>query len=290
MNVREFSWAPTRSLVCLARRFLPPAVKSVLRRLMRSVVLTVRMLNGAEVARKREDRIIYQHIVARTNGIVAAGPFEGLVWIQGASWQWSPPYLAGGYEAELHGTIEHLIAAEPTTVIDVGCAEGYYAVGFARRLPHAHVFAFDSASSSRQICRQLAMSNGVTSRVTVEGTCTAELLSALCDERTLLILDCEGAEVELLRPDIAPNLARVTILVELHDFIDSTISATIVERLGSSHHIQMFTSVKRICSDWDAVSSLPPALADRALDEGRPTKPHPMQWALLEPLTAQARC
>ena len=43
-------------------------------------------------------------------------------------------------------------------------------------------------------------------------------------------MDCEGGEVDLLQPDLAPNLRYSDVLVELHDFLNPTISETILSR------------------------------------------------------------
>jgi len=39
----------------------------------------------------------------------------------------------------------------PTVFLDVGCAEGYYAVGFALSAPETEVFAYDIARSGSRI-------------------------------------------------------------------------------------------------------------------------------------------
>jgi methylase of polypeptide subunit release factors len=52
-------------------------------------------------------------------------------------------------------------------VIDIGAAEGYYAIGFARRLPAARVIASDLDPVARLLCWLLARRNGVGDRVSV---------------------------------------------------------------------------------------------------------------------------
>jgi hypothetical protein len=51
------------------------------------------------------------------------------------------PKLLGSYERELHGIMERIVRTDYATVVDIGCAEGYYAAGLALRLPEARVFA-----------------------------------------------------------------------------------------------------------------------------------------------------
>jgi hypothetical protein len=60
----------------------------------------------------------------------------------------------GTLEKELHWAIEKAISRSPTTVLNIGCAEGYYAVGFALRLPHAKVVAAEADPKSRRAIRR----------------------------------------------------------------------------------------------------------------------------------------
>lgn len=53
------------------------------------------------------------------------------------------PKIAGAYESHLHSIVEKVIATNYSDIIDVGCAEGYYAVGFAKRMPLTTIHAFD---------------------------------------------------------------------------------------------------------------------------------------------------
>lgn len=64
------------------------------------------------------------------------------------------PYILGSYEEELHEVVEEIIARSPAVVVDIGAAEGYYAIGFARRLPKTTVFAIDLDSRARQVCEE----------------------------------------------------------------------------------------------------------------------------------------
>jgi hypothetical protein len=53
-----------------------------------------------------------------------------------------------------------------------------------------------------------------------------------------VLCDCEGGERELLDPGKVPALAGATIVVECHDFIDPTITQTLVDRLGPTHELE----------------------------------------------------
>jgi hypothetical protein len=164
---------------------------------------------------------------------VSYGPFEGLRYLAAASDGYLAPKLLGSYEEELHGVVREIVRDSPEVVVDVGCAEGYYAVGMAMALPGSVVFAFDSSVDARRSCLELARLNGVADRIVVGGACTSAILGSLALEGAAprqardgalrsskgaaLICDCEGCERWLLDPEAVPGLRRCTVLVELHD-------------------------------------------------------------------------
>ncbi|HYT43403.1 MAG TPA: hypothetical protein VEP90_13780, partial [Methylomirabilota bacterium] len=49
--------------------------------------------------------------------------------------------LTGNYEIELHPTINKAISRNPHIIVNIGSAEGYYAIGLALALPNAKVRA-----------------------------------------------------------------------------------------------------------------------------------------------------
>jgi hypothetical protein len=124
--------------------------------------------------------------------------------------------------------------------------------------------------------------NDLTSAIHIAGNCDVRALQELVSPETLLVMDCEGCEVSLLDLGAAPSLSTTTILVELHDFIVSDATATIVKRFGDSHDIRLVSTQKRSYAEYPELSNLTPVDGSRALDEGRPCE---MTWAIMIPLT-----
>jgi len=170
---------------------------------------------------------------------VQGGPFKGMVLPEKSSWSggYLAPKLLGCYEAELHQSIEKAIERRPSVVINVGCAEGFYAIGLARRLPKAQVHAFDISTDAQTSCALAAERNGVADRVAVHGLCESQQLIDLTKDckRALIVLDCEGAELQLLDEATVKQLAHCDIIVELHDFVDPSITPTLTQRLAATH-------------------------------------------------------
>jgi hypothetical protein len=188
------------------------------------------------------------------------------------------PKLLGAYECELHPFIQRALAGVPDRVIDVGSAEGYYAVGCGLRLPNAQIHAFDTEPLARDLCADLARLNGLTNRVHVHGDCTHSDLRELAP--ALIISDCEGGELELLDPAHVPELVRCSLLVEMHDFLNSHISRTLAARFEPTHTIEVVRSRPRRIEDYPVLAPLKPELAVLALEESRPAV---MEWAYMVP-------
>jgi 2-polyprenyl-3-methyl-5-hydroxy-6-metoxy-1,4-benzoquinol methylase len=111
---------------------------------------------------RRIDRIT-RAIVKRHGLVVLDGPFAGMRYVPQAAGSSLLPKLLGCYEAELHPTLTSVFSLNYRQVVDVGCAEGYYAVGLATRILEARVFAFDTDMQAReylglQLISQLANS------------------------------------------------------------------------------------------------------------------------------------
>ena len=218
-------------------------------------------------------------VVSRRDGLVVqSGPFASMKYTSRAVGSSLLPKLLGSYEAELHGVLVQILDNKYDTVVDIGCAEGYYAVGLAMRLPTARVFAFDVEPTALRLCSEMAATNEVKARVAVEGECKIDRLQSLTEGRALVICDCEGCEYDLLRPDLAPNLKSTDILVELHDFIDPRITTAIFERFASTHDISLINSEERDPLAYSALRDFSPMDQRMAVAEFRDGK---MQWGWL---------
>lgn len=163
------------------------------------------------------------------------------------------PKLLGAYERELHPALERALGRPYRRIINIGCGEGYYAVGLALRLPAAHVHAFDSEPRARELCRALAIANGVDKRVHIHAGCTVEALREALRPGALVLCDCEGCEVDLLRPDLLPVLAECDLLVELHDNNGLNASAHIIPRFRFLHALEVIPAVERTPEEFDAL-------------------------------------
>jgi hypothetical protein len=175
--------------------------------------------------------------IAREGEQVWSGPFKGMAYVDHATEGALMPRLLGTYESELHPHLEAFAEERLDCVIDVGCAEGYYAVGLARLAPQVVVHAHDIDEDARRACAELARLNDVADRVVVGGEFAAADFQAFAGRRVLVLVDAEGAEVDILDSARAPALAEMTIIVETHDVYRPGAEAAIAERFAATHEI-----------------------------------------------------
>lgn len=173
---------------------------------------------------------------------VHRGPFQGMTMIhrEGDMISAFVPRLLGFYEQDLHEEVEAAIARGYGAVATIGCAEGYYSVGLARRMPTSRHFAFDTSVNAQRLCQEAAMINGVADRLAISGECDHATLDQIITAHSsaLLVVDCEGSEGMLLDPATCPALRKADIIVECHEFLDPGLTDRLVERFRISHAIQ----------------------------------------------------
>ena len=218
---------------------LTRAVTETLRKISADPPDANRLAMALRTLAKWRSGVIANTLSNLSGSAVLSGPFKGMDYAVHASEGSRAARMIGAYEASLAPIIEWIIARSYDLVIDVGSAEGYYAVGLARRMPAARIMARDDNPRAQTLCRQLAEVNGVADRVQIGGRMSHADFSICTTTRTVVICDIEGAERELLDPALAPGLLSADILVEAHDCIHPGLSQRIAQRFAATHDVQV---------------------------------------------------
>jgi hypothetical protein len=187
------------------------------------------------------------------------------------------PKVLGSFEMELHGAVESAVARGPRTVLNIGAAEGYYAVGMALRLPASDVVAFEPREPQAAQMQAIAQLNEVEVE-SVVGRCTPELLAGRLQPGALVICDCDGCEAELLDPGATPALRTCDVIVETHDIFVPGTTALLESRFGPSHDIERFESAPRFPRDFPDLAFMPLATQVLAISEFREG---PQSWLVM---------
>lgn len=214
---------------------------------------------------------------------MVSGPFTGL--------KLAPhpylPHLLGSYECELHETIEALCARPWRRIVNVGGGNGFYTVGFGLRVPRAALLVFELTAEARAVIATTAERNGLTARTQILGAAEPENLDPACSGPgpTLVVMDVEGAELELTDPARVPSLRATTMLIETHDLLRTGCRDTIVARYGDSHTITTIVSRPRTLADFPSSLApfLPRVMPARCVESVQEWRGGPQEWLLLEP-------
>lgn len=193
------------------------------------------------------------------------------------------PKLIGSYENEIQNDLSLIISKKPSLIIDIGCAEGYYAVGLARLLPDSKIIAADISEEARNLCIQLAEFNDC-SNVKIVGAITADNLISYDLENAFIICDCEGYEKQLFNTQVLPYLRNTYLIIETHDFIDPSISIYLEKLFSDTHHIKVVASIDDLLKakyyHFTELKDINLSKKRELLAEYRPTI---MEWLILEP-------
>jgi hypothetical protein len=224
---------------------------------------------------------VAKRIIGRYGLSVLDGPFKGLKYVPASAGSVFAPKLVGSYEAEIQPLIREAISDNCRTVVDIGCAEGYYAVGLMVAMPQATCIAFDVDTEARALCARMAALNGVADRISIHGKCECQALNGLNLEHAFVICDCEGAEFELLNPALVPFLRACHILVEVHECFRPGLTSALREWFAASHSVSLISVSKRDPSHYPHLSFLDRKDRALAVEESRPPG---LLWAMMTPL------
>lgn len=226
------------------------------------------------------------YIVEKTGYVVQSGPFAGMKMLEEKSWDDGNIgcQLLGCYEQELHPVIEEEIARlselKHPIIANIGCAEGFYAVGLARRIPNASIYCVDIDEKALEIAAKAADANNVSSQIIVKQT-----IGKIMEKPDLVFSDCEGAEFEYLDPSLFNSLRAATVICECHDGPTRQVTPILLERFRPTHSIEMLREAGRDPNNFMILQHMHSLDRWIAVSEGRPCMMH---WMIMRPRRSQS--
>lgn len=218
------------------------------------------------------ERFVRSHFGAA----LTTGPFAGLTYpeINHSGEQILVCKYLGTFERELFPVIGKILHKRYDVIHNIGSADGYYSVGFARHGVAERIVAWEMLPSMQKTTSSVAQANNVAGKIEIRGICEPSVFAKEVSNGPVLILaDCEGAEDDLLTPEVLRGFASVDILVECHDLFNPGVTQRIIDRFKGTHDIeQVWTELRTLDQIPERLlKELPfsPILISRAIEEPR---------------------
>lgn len=188
------------------------------------------------------------------NHTVGYGPFRGMRLATESRWSAADrgSMLLGIYEQEILRVLER-VSQGRRVLVDVGAADGYYAIGALRSSLFEYVVCFEIDPVGQRVIAQQADFNGVASRITILGEATENFLREaraahdFDNNEVVVLMDIEGGEFDLLSDHIVEDLKDAVLIIELHDFEQIALSkaAELINRLEARFFVSVLTQQDR---------------------------------------------
>ena len=182
-----------------------------------------RELWRGETIRQRQKRISLE-LFNMLNGTVKYGPFKGLRLTHDPWWGQLDlgSQCLGLYEKEILKFIEDIDDGQFTNFIDIGAADGYYAVGILSTGKIQRSICFEKTDKGREAIFTNWKKNGSIGQLVVKAKANYESIGTLTKsdlKKSLILIDIEGGEFDLLSPDVVHKFRHSKILLEVHNWV-----------------------------------------------------------------------
>jgi len=201
------------------------------------------------LARKLRDDVTAR-IISKGSAEVLTGGFAGLqVPTEIRTRNFAAAHLFGTYEQTV---VEFLLSAARGRgrFLDIGCGAGFFTNGIGLKRDIS-VIGFDVDLSMVRQAELVRNFNGL-ENVSHELVSEATTYDQIIREDDLVLVDVEGAEYHILRPDVFPILTKADYIIELHggeEYDEASGKDELIRRFASTH--QATTLRQRLHLDFN---------------------------------------
>ena len=192
--------------------------------------------------------------------------------------------ILGTYER--HVTDRLVGCANPNGVLlDLGSADGYFAVGALRAGLFSRAICFERSQKGRAALRAAATQNGVAERIEIKGDATeAAILAAVPKDAVgVALCDIEGGEFHVLTDAVLQHLATLHVIIELHDFLvedGAAKKAALIDRAATHFTTEIMVTGATPISEFPELDRFDDDRRLLAFSEGREAA---TDWLVLHP-------
>lgn len=231
---------------------------------------------------------ISEQLFQQFDGTVRYGLFSGLKLPQRTYWGRSEisSQLLGIYEKEIQNLIfENSINRK--YFIDIGAADGYFAIGVLIANLFQSSVAFEIDSRGREIIKLNAAVNGVSDRIQVRGEANSDWYEEYDSDflaDCVILIDIEGFEFSLLNDISFLKLNKSIIIVEIHDFLVENGDRRLQQLLQASSSTHSYSFIKSGARDLSVFLELSNYSDDYRWLIASEGRSQVMRWLIFNPL------
>ena len=173
-----------------------------------------------KITKKYWNILSYEH-AKKNNFIVQNGVFKNLKINKDVTWGRGDiaSKIYGFYENKIQ---EKLKEIKKPILIDIGAADGFFAIGCLYSKLSKYCYAFEQNETSRLALHKTAEINKVSNQISIMGKVDNQsFLSSLPNDlelsKTVILCDIEGEEYNFFSETILKKLKKCNLIIEIHN-------------------------------------------------------------------------
>lgn len=181
----------------------------------------------SETVSERRSRVS-KELFEYCNGTIKYGPFKGLKLTSNTWWGGNDlgSMCFGLYENELLEFLHSESLVKRDTFVDIGAADGYYAIGLLKSKRIKKALCFEITSEGRNTIEQNWNINEQPGEIEIKGDVFKDFKSSINNinlKKSIVLIDIEGAEFSFLENEVLRTLRDTVIAIEIHNWIPNFI-------------------------------------------------------------------
>lgn len=238
-------------------------------------------------------RKILKKLIEKHNYKVAHGPFKGMKLNENPIWSKYDhiTQVLGVYEKNVLSKIIEFSQIDDSLFIDLGAADGYFAVGVASGGVFKKVCAFEINKKSQQCMINIAKNNDCMDKINIYDEANYDSIKKLLHNEKhspTILIDIEGAEYTLLDSKMLSLLSNCNVICELHPWVKKNgkrvyrkvEEENLLKNASKFFDVEMIQRESYSPNDFEELSGFNEVERLIALSEGRGPNMH---WLVLTP-------
>ena len=199
-------------------------------------------------------KIISKKLRKEFNSTIKYGPFEGVVLTNNSYWAEEDigSILVGFYEKEVTDFIISSSKQNRNTFIDIGAADGYFAVSLLKKNFFNKSICYEQSSKGvESIKKNIHINNIENSKIEIRGKAESSFYKDFNSDllsKSVILIDIEGGEYEILTDECLKSLKQSILVLELHPFfVENGIEKQklLLERATKIFDVKLITTLSR---------------------------------------------